>query len=74
MDVLTSSKRERERLLLEYEMNVPLEEIMDHGPLVSLFESISEELDLNDLRALIELRGKGKEMVVRTLAITVEGD
>lgn len=62
----------KDELLLEYEVDTFLAELLNGGSLETLIESMSEELDLSYLKVLLEMEGKGKRILVKTLVISAD--
>lgn len=63
-------QEKKDKLLLEYEIDAPLKDLLKGGALEALLETISEELDLSDLSTSIEAGVRGKAMVVKSLRIS----
>ncbi len=56
-------------MIFEYEIEAPIEQILGKSPLSELFESLSQELDLDLIDAKIRIERKGNKITVKSLTV-----
>jgi len=56
-------------MIFEYEIEVPVEQILGKSPLTELFDSLLHELDLGLIDTRMKIERKGNKITVKSLTV-----